>query len=106
MENPRKNIENRIFEIVRYTKNESLEFLLNKNLNLFSKKELETILSFLETWDLWYIYKFLDEKYKEYLSLIEQVKQIKINNLKQNKLLDEKIEKDKELEELEQLLNF
>jgi hypothetical protein len=49
MENPRKNIENRIFEIVRYTKNESLEFLLNKNLNLFSKKELETILSFLET---------------------------------------------------------
>jgi len=49
MENPRKNIENRIFEIVRYTKNENLEFLLNKNLNLFSVKELETILSFLET---------------------------------------------------------
>lgn len=106
MEKNRDIIENRIFEIIQIMKNSNLEFLLNRNLNLFSEKELETILNFLESWDLSYIYKFLDEKYKEYLELIEEIKQIKIKSKKVKNLIEEEQEKEKETMEIEQLLDF
>lgn len=106
MEKNRENIENRIFEIIKLMKNSNLEFLLDKNLNLFSERELETILNFLESWDLSYIYKLLDEKYKEYLELIEEIRQIKIKDKKVKNLIEEEKEKEKEVKNLENLLNF
>jgi hypothetical protein len=106
MEKNRDIIENRIFEIIQIMKNSNLEFLLNKNLNLFSEKELQIILNFLESWDLSYIYKFLDEKYKEYLELIEEIKQIKIKSKKVKNLIEEEKEKENEIKQLENLLNF
>ncbi len=87
-------------------KNKKLEFLLEKNINIFSDKELKILLDFLESWDLKHIYDFLDEKYKEYLGVIEEIKQIKIKSNTNNELKKEQLEKQKEEIELQELLNF
>lgn len=86
--------------------NKKLEFLLEKNINIFSDKELKILLDFLESWDLKHIYNFLDEKYKEYLWVIEEIKQIKIKRNTNKQLQKEKEEKQQEEKELNELLNF
>jgi hypothetical protein len=45
----RQNIENRILNILTYIENNTLAFPLKQNIKLFSLKELEQLLEFLET---------------------------------------------------------
>jgi hypothetical protein len=79
---------------------------LKQNIKLFSLKELEQLLEFLETWNLKPIYKLIDKKYKEYLWLIEELKSIyihkKINKNKTQEVKERKIEE----QELNNLLKF
>ena len=96
----------RISEIVSFTKNKKLGFLLENNIWLFSNNELKKLLDFLESWDLRPIYELLDQKYKEYIWIIEEIKQIKIKAKTKQKLLEEEEEQKKETIELEQLLDF
>jgi len=102
----RLNIEKRIIEILSYIDNDTLAFPLKQNISLFSLKELEKLLEFLERWNIKIIYKLLDEKYKEYLWLIEELKTIKINEKKEQKLIEENSERKEEEKELEKLINF
>jgi CO dehydrogenase/acetyl-CoA synthase beta subunit len=102
----RQIIENRIFEILTYIENGSLALTLKQNIWLFSIKELQNLLEFLETWKLELIYKFLDEKYKEYLWLKEKLKIIKIWEKKKIKQIEEFNERKEENSELELLINF
>lgn len=102
----RQIIENRIFEILTYIENGSLALTLKQNIWLFSLKELQKLLEFLETWKLEPIYKFLDEKYKEYLWLKEELKMIKIWEKKKIKKVEELNERKQENSELELLINF
>lgn len=106
MSSNRENIEWKILHILKYINNKKLAIPLGNNINLFSLKELTTLLDFLESWKLEIIYKLLDEKYKEYLWIMEKVKMTKISNKKNEKLQEERRERDKEQEEIEQLINF
>ena len=102
----RQNIEYRIFNILTYIEDNTLAFPLKQNINLFSLKELEQLLEFLESWNLEYIYKLIDLKYKEYLWLIEELKSIKIKNKMIHQKDEEQEDRKKEELELNTLLNF
>ena len=102
----RQNIEKRILNILTYIENNTLAFPLKQNIKLFSLKELEQLLEFLETWNFEPIYKLIDKKYKEYLWLIEELKSIKIRNKMSWFKEDEKKEKQQEQIELDTLINF
>jgi len=45
----KQNIEKRILDILTYIENNTLAFPLKQNINLFSLKELEQLLEFLES---------------------------------------------------------
>lgn len=102
----RQNLENRILEILTYIEQNTLEFPLKQNIKLFSIKELEQILGFLESWKLGSIYILLDNMLKEYMWLIEELKMIKVREKKNEKIKEEEIEHKKEEEEIEKLINF
>jgi hypothetical protein len=73
---------------------------------MFSLKELLNIQKFLETWNLNTIYKILDEKYKEYLWIIEEIKNIKLKKrVTKQKNIEQKERKNEEFN-LELLMNF
>lgn len=106
MQEDRKIIENRIFQIITYINNDSLLSNLKENLNLFSYKELLLIRDFLESWNLEKIYIFLLEKNNEYLLIIEEIKALKI---KKNLVKYKQEEQNEEIEEssnLELLINL
>lgn len=102
----RQIVEDRIFEVLTYIKGGQLAFPLKQNINLFSTKELQQMLDFLESGSLDPIYQFLDDKYKEYLWLMEELKMLKVNEKKQEKIKEENTERKEELTELETLINF
>ena len=102
----RDEIEKRIFSILTYIDGGTLAFPLKQNISLFSTKELEQMLDFLETWNLEPIYNFLDEKYKEYLAIIEEIKMLKIWEKKKIILQEEEEERISEYNEIELLLKF
>jgi hypothetical protein len=102
----RQYIEKRILDILTYIENNTLAFPLKQNLNLFSLKELEQLLEFLETWNLEPIYKFIDDKYKEYIWLIEEFKSINIAKKLDIEKENESKERNKEEKNLELLINF
>ena len=102
----RQNIEKRILNILTYIENNTLAFPLKQNIKLFSLKELEQLLEFLESWNLEPIYKLIDKKVKEYLWLIEELKSIKIKKKMIWFKEEEKKEKQKEQIELNTLINF
>lgn len=102
----RQEIENKILNILTYLEQNTLAFPLKQNINLFSLKELEQLLEFLESWKLEPIYNFLDEKYKEYMWLIEELKTINISKKVNIKKQEEENERNKEAKELELLINF
>lgn len=85
--------------------NKNLEFVLKKNINFFSNWELRELLDFLESWEIEILYKFIDNKYKEYLSIIQEIKQYKIKKEVNKKIEIEKQEEEFELIEIELLLN-
>lgn len=101
----RNILENKIFKIIWYMSNRNLEFILKKNIKLFSNWELIQLLDFLESWKIEILYKFIDNKYKEYLSIIQEIKQYKIKKEIDKKIEIEKQEEKFELIEIELLLN-
>ena len=102
----KQNIEKRILDILTYIENNTLAFPLKQNINLFSLKELEQLLEFLESWNLKPIYVLIDLKYKEYIWLMEELKTIKIQNKLNKKKKLELMERKEEQKELNNLLNF
>jgi hypothetical protein len=74
----RKKIEDRILHIVSYIDQDQMIKPLIWSLELFSLEELLQLKDFLENWDYKPIYILLDSKIKKYLSLIEEIKQVKI----------------------------
>lgn len=102
----KENIKKRILDILTYIENNTLAFPLKQNISLFSLKELEQLLEFLETWNLKPIYKLIDNKYKEYLWLIEELKTIKIKKKIDWYKIEETSEKEKDKQELNTLINF
>ncbi len=70
----RKQIQQRILFITWLLKNPDLVNTLTKTLPLFSEKELQQLLGFLESGQEEIIYKLLKEKIEEYQSLIENIK--------------------------------
>ena len=102
----RKQVENRIFQILEYINQTTLSYPLKQNINLFSSGELLQLLDFLETWDYNTIYDLIDKKYKEYLYIIREIKTIKISDKMQKVKQIEQKEKEVELKKLESLINF
>lgn len=102
----REKLENRILEILTYIEKNTLEFPLKQNIKLFSFKELEQLLEFLESWKLKLIYILLDSKLKEYMWLIEELKMLKIWKKKEKIQNKERIEHKQEEKEIEKLINF
>ena len=74
----RKQIEDRILQIIAYIDHDKMLQPLVGSLKLFSTEELLQLLDFLETWDYKPIYILLDKKIKEYLEIMKEIKQIKI----------------------------
>ena len=91
----RKQIEDRILQIIVYIDQDNMLQPLVGSLKLFSTEELLQLLDFLETWDYKPIYILLDKKIKEYLWIMEEIKQMKI----WEKMKNFKQEEDKERKE-------
>lgn len=102
----KQKVEQRILDILTYIENNTLAFPLKQNISLFSLKELEQLLEFLESWSFDPIYKLIDNKYKEYLWLIEEFKSIRIKNKISLYKQKEIKEKEQEQSELNTLLHF
>ena len=77
MEN-REKIEERILQIISYIDQDKMLQPLVWSIKLFSLEELLQLKDFLENWDYKPIYMLIDKKMKEYLNIIEEIKQIKL----------------------------
>ena len=92
----RKDLENRITQIISYINQHKKIKPLVWNLKLFSLEELLQLKSFLETWNYKPIYELVDKKIKQYLEIMEEIKQIKIwwkkEILKQKEIEEQKQE--------------
>ena len=102
----RKEIEDRVLQIISYIDQEKMLQPLVWSIKLFATEELLQLKDFLETWDYKPIYILLDNKIKEYLEVLEEIKQIKIW-YKMKKVKDnEKNERKEEELGLESMLAF
>ena len=102
----RKQIEERILQIISYIDHDKMLIPLVGSLKLFSLEELLQLKEFLETWDYKPIYLLLDKKIKEYLIIVKEIKQIQIRK-KMDKIKNDEIsEKNKEEQNLEKILEF
>jgi len=100
----RKEVEERILQIISHIDQNKMLTPLVWSLKLFSLEELLELKNFLETWDYKPIYILVDKKIKEFLNIMEEIKQIKISDkLKKNKQ-KEKQEGKKELFDIDTLL--
>jgi len=99
----RKETQDRILEILTLI-NHPIKWQLEKNITLFSNKELFQIVEFLETWSLNTIDQFLEDKKREYLDLINELKMqkrySKLNSIKEKERLEEYTDKE-EVEKIE-----
>jgi hypothetical protein len=71
----RKQTEDRVLHIINYIDQDKMLKPLVGSLKLFSTEELLQLLEFLETWDYKPIHILLDNKIKEYLALMSEIKQ-------------------------------
>ncbi len=94
----RKQIEERILQIISYINQEKTLEPLIWSLKLFSLEELLKLKEFLENWNYKPIYILLDKKIKEYLDIMKQIKQIKIENKMKN--IKKQEEKEDKLEQI------
>lgn len=100
----RQKLEFRILKILKFI-NHPVVQTLEKNLGLFSMRELSQISEYLETWSLNSIHQFLEDKQKEYIDIINNFKIIKkYSSLKQIKI-KERLENENEQKEID-LINF
>ena len=102
----RKEIEDRILQIISYIDQDKMLQPLVWSIKLFSTEELLQLLEFLETWDYKPIYILLDKKIKEYLTIMEEIKQIQIWEKMKNFKQKEEEEKKQENIVLENMLAF
>lgn len=101
----RAKVELRILEILRLINHPIIE-TLKESISIFSLRELLQILKFLETWDLNPINQFLEEKIKEYMWIIEEIKMMKaFSKLQSHKNIEDK-EREKENKEIENMIIF
>lgn len=98
----RSDIEGRILKILHYI-NHPIAPNLEKSLGLFSIKELSQIHEYLETGSLNPIYKFFEEKQKEYLDIISELKMNKRYQHLNSIRLKEKLELEQEKQEIEMI---
>ena len=102
----RKEIENRILDIISYIDQDKTLEPLFWDLKLFSLEELLELKSFLETWDYDSMYSLLSKEIKEYSYIVKEIEQIKIWE-KMLKVKDKEYqEKIKETEKLNWTLIF
>ena len=102
----RKEIEDRILQIISYIDQDNMLKPLVWSIKLFTLEELLQLKEFLETWDYKPIYILLDNKIKEYVKVKQEIKQINIwNKMKKVKENEEK-EKKAEENEAENMLVF
>jgi len=100
----RKEVEERILQIISHIDQNKMLTPLVWSLKLFSLEELLQLKIFLETWDYKPIYILVDKKIKEFLNIMEEIKQIKIwEKLKKHKE-KEKNEKNEEIFDIDALL--
>ena len=102
----RKQIEDRILQIIAYIDQDKTLKPLVGSIKLFSTEELLQLLEFLETWDYKPIYILLDNKIKEYLAIMKEIKQIKIWEKMKNFKETEKEEREEDNLVLENMLEF
>jgi len=100
----RKQIEDRILQIIAYIDQDNMLQPLVGSLKLFSTEELLQLLNFLETWDYKPIYILLDKKIKKYLWIMEEIKQIKIWEKIKNIKQQEKEEQENEIFNIDRVL--
>lgn len=101
----RLQTETRIFKILEYI-NHPIIPTLKASLELFSLRELSQILDFLETGSLSPIQQFLTEKIQEYKTLLEEIKMKKAFSKLQGHKIKEKVEREKELQDAEDMIQF
>ena len=102
----RKQLEYRILQIIAYIDHDKMLQPLVGSIKLFQAEELLQLLDFLETWDYKPIYILLDKKIKEYLWIMEEIKQIKIWEKVKTFKETEKEEREEESLILENMLAF
>ena len=102
----RKQIEDRILQIIAYIDQDKMLEPLVWSIKLFWTEELFQLLDFLENWDYKPIYLLLDKKIKEYLGIIKEIKQIKIWDKIKNFKKIESEERKEETILLENMLAF
>ncbi len=100
----KKEIEERILQIISYIDQEKTLKPLAWSLKLFSLEELLQLKEFLEIWDYKPIYQLLDKKINKYLETLEEIKQIKIWEKKEKLKQKEKQEQQKEQLDIDSLL--
>ena len=102
----RKQLEDRILQIISYINQEIALQPLIWSIKLFSYEELLQLKDFLESWDYKPIYLLLDKKIKEYLAIMNEIKQIKIWEKKKKFKQEEEEDKKQENLILENMLAF
>jgi len=100
----RKEVENRILQIISHIDQNKMLTPLVWSLKLFSLEELLQLKEFLETWDYKPIYILVDKKIKEYLAVMEEIKQIKIWNKMKDVKQQEKEEQENEIFDIDAIL--
>ena len=102
----RKQLEERILQIISYIDQEKTLQPLIWSIKLFSYEELLQLKDFLESWDYKPIYLLLDKKIKEYLVIMKEIKQIQIWEKMKNFKEEEEEDKKQENLVLENMLAF
>ena len=102
----RKEIEDRVLQIISYIDQDKMLQPLVWSIKLFETEELSQLKDFLETWDYKPIYILLDNKIKQYLEVIEKIKQFKIWNKMKEIKKKEVDERKEERLRLENMLAF
>jgi len=102
----RKETEDRVLHIISYIDLDKILQPIVWSLKLFTTEELLQLEKFLETWDYKPIYLLLDKKIKEYMQVMEEIKQIRIWNKMKTVKQKEFEERKQEQVWLENMLAF
>jgi hypothetical protein len=102
----RKQIEERIIQLISYINHKETMIPLVWSLKFFSLEELLQLKDFLESWSYKTIYILIDKKIKEYLFLIKEIREIKIKEKMKKLKMTENNENIQKEEELSKILKF
>ncbi len=102
----REVVVNRIKQIILYINDKNLAQALEENVKMFSEKELEELLGFLESWDYSILYDLLQGKIQEYRDILNEINILRWKVKLEKMWNKEQEEKEKEEEEIENLITF